>query len=140
MKRITPEEVVRVYEAKNAYALQGCWLVKDSPYNRTQGEYVPCGCVIGVMFCSLEELSSPPVNYKFGDVVIRRAQDEGYNRSYIEGLVSGFDGCADDDEYAQNKKAYHQGYKDGQAAFIALVDAERTVVDPSKMRSLVSDF
>lgn len=109
IKRINPEEVVGLFERLNIIPKAGSYFNE----NKT------CACAIGVMAlsnaaeCTEEEERSRIFEYPFSNVY-----DDGYNTSYLSGIINGFD----------NRKiqftSYHReiGYEDGKKVRDLLIE------------------
>lgn len=104
MDRLTPEFVLSQYQEKEAKALQRTF----GPPSQAEDLGIPCGCGIGVVFGTKEELLHPPND--FSVVVTHRAASAGLSLAYIEAFEAGFDERVD-------LLTVSDGFKDGQNAY-----------------------
>lgn len=133
MKRVTPEEAVRVYTAKNAYALQGTFYTRR--YREAEDAVKRCGCIVGIMGISLGEMDTPNPDERPGSITLEtRMHEEGYHPNYVIGLENGFDFQEPSRHMGEH---YDAGFEDGQACFLALLEAGRAYYKPEEIVALI---
>ena len=111
MRRLEPVAVLNDYITKEVKALRQVFLTE---YNG-----VRCGCIIGAVFATKEEIHGPLENRPLSTTLEERANAAGLSWQYIRGIEEGFDGeLLRYDDYSFPDVV--QGHKDGKEVFAML--------------------